>query len=109
MTTARASTAAAFPRKITAERHEFAIIKDAAFALLDKKVDAIIYDAPVLLHYAAHVGRGRVQVIGPLLQKEDYGIVFPHSSPLRKQVNDTLRSFREDGTYRKLYDKWFTN
>ena len=48
-------------------------------------------------------------MIGPLLQKEDYGIVFPQSSPLRKQVNDTLRFFREDGTYRKLYDKWFTN
>jgi polar amino acid transport system substrate-binding protein len=72
-------------------------------------VDAIVYDAPVLLHYAAQAGKGRVQVIGPLLQKEDYGIVFPQNSPLRKQVNDTLRLFREDGTYSKLHEKWFAN
>jgi polar amino acid transport system substrate-binding protein len=107
--TARGSTAAAFLRKIKAEIHEFAIIKYAAFALLDKKVDAIIYDAPVLLHYAAHVGKGHVQVIGPLFHKEDYGIVFPQSSPLRKQVNDALSNIRDDGTYQALYDKWFTN
>jgi polar amino acid transport system substrate-binding protein len=107
--TAPGSTASAFLRTIDAQIHEFATIKYAAFALRDNNVDAIVYDAPVLLHYAAHAGRGRVQVIGPLLQKEDYGIVFPQGSPLRKQVNDTLKFFREDGTYRKLHTKWFAN
>jgi ABC-type amino acid transport substrate-binding protein len=107
--TAPGSTAAAFLRTIDAQIQEFATIKYAAFALLDNTVDAIVYDAPVLLHYAAQAGKGRVQVIGPLLQKEDYGIVFPQNSPLRKQVNDTLRLFREDGTYPKLHEKWFAN
>jgi glutamine transport system substrate-binding protein len=107
--TAPGSTAAAFLRTIDAQIHEFGTIKYAAFALLDNNVDAIVYDAPVLRHYAAHAGRGHVQVIGPLLQKEDYGIVFPQNSTLRKHVNDTLRLLREDGSYRKLHDKWFTN
>ncbi len=31
---------------------------------------------------------------------------FP--GPLRKQVNIALLALREDGTYQKLYDKWFT-
>jgi hypothetical protein len=80
--TAPGSTAAAFLRTIDAQIHEFGTIKYAAFALLDKTVDAIVYDAPVLLHYAAQAGKGRVQVIGPLLQKEDYGIVFPQNMTL---------------------------
>ena len=34
-------------------------------ALLDKKVDAVVFSAPVLLYYAAHAGKGRVKVVGP--------------------------------------------
>jgi polar amino acid transport system substrate-binding protein len=36
-------------------------------------------------------------------------MVFPRNSAIRKQVNVTLLALREDGTYQKLYDKWFTN
>jgi polar amino acid transport system substrate-binding protein len=35
--------------------------------------------------------------------------VFPRNSALRKQVNVALLALREDGTYLRLYDKWFTN
>jgi polar amino acid transport system substrate-binding protein len=35
--------------------------------------------------------------------------VFPRNNPLRKQVNIALLALREDGTYQKLYDKWFAS
>jgi polar amino acid transport system substrate-binding protein len=60
-----------------------------------------------LQYYAANAGKGRVQMVGPLFHKEDYGIVFQPNSPLRKRVNNALLELREDGTYQKLYDKWF--
>ena len=107
--TTRQSTSAAFLRDIKARVYSFAVIKHAYSALLDKKVDAIVFDAPVLLNYADYTGKGHVQMVGPLFRKEDYGIVFPRNSPLRKQVNDALSGLRKDGTYQKLYDRWFTN
>jgi len=106
--TTRASTAAAFLRELHARVYQFTFIKSAYSALLDRKVDAIVFDVPVLSDYAAFGGKGRVQIAGPLLRKEDYGIVFPRNSPLRDQVNDALSALRQDGTYQKLYDKWFT-
>jgi polar amino acid transport system substrate-binding protein len=105
--TTRGSTAAAFVRELRAQVTEVSAIDDAYKALLNKEVDAVVFDAPVLLYYAANEGKGRVHMVGPIFRKEDYGIVFPPNSPLRKQVNNALLSLREDGTYQQLYDKWF--
>ena len=59
----------------------------------------------VLLYYASH--EGKVQVVGPIFRKENYGIVFPDKSPLRKRVNEALLKLRENGAYDQLYKKWF--
>jgi polar amino acid transport system substrate-binding protein len=88
---------------------EVAKIEDAYKALNEKQVDAVVFDSPVLLFYASRGGKGRVELVGAPFRKEDYGIVFPRNAALRKQVNVTLLSLREDGTYQRLYDKWFTN
>jgi len=61
----------------------------------------------VLLYFASHEGKGKVQVVGPIFRKENYGIVFPDKSPLRKRVNEALLKLRENGTYDRLYMKWF--
>jgi polar amino acid transport system substrate-binding protein len=107
--TTRGSTAAAALRELRAQVHEVARIDEAYQALHDKQVDAVVFDAPVLLYYAAKEGKGRVHMVGTPFRKEDYGIVFPRNHPLRKQVNVALLALREDGTYQQLYDKWFTS
>jgi polar amino acid transport system substrate-binding protein len=106
--TTRGSTAATALRELRAEVSEVAKIEEAFKALNDKQVDAVVFDSPVLLFYAAREGKGRVQLVGAPFRKEDYGIVVPRNAPLRKQVNIVLLALREDGTYQKLYDKWFT-
>jgi polar amino acid transport system substrate-binding protein len=103
----RGSTAAAYLRDLKAQVREFGDMDDAYEALLDRQIDAVVFDAPVLLYYASHAGKGRVQLVGGPFHKEDYGIVFPANSPLRKQVNAVLLSLREDGSYGRIYDKWF--
>jgi polar amino acid transport system substrate-binding protein len=67
-----------------------------------------VFDAPVLLHYAANDGRDKVQVIGGIFRRENYGIMFPQGSTLRKKVNASLLKMREDGSYDRLYDRWFS-
>jgi polar amino acid transport system substrate-binding protein len=87
---------------------------DDAYAALNSaddatKVDAIVYDAPILLYYAAHEGKGKVQTVGGVFRKENYAIVMPNGSPYRKNVNSALLSVQEKGTYQEIYDKWFSS
>jgi polar amino acid transport system substrate-binding protein len=105
----RGSTAAAVVRELRGQLVEVAQIQDAFQALDNKTVDAVVFDSPVLLYYAANDGKGRVTTVGGPFRKEDYGIVFPRGSPLRSQVNVVLLKMREDGTYGRIYDKWFAS
>ena len=106
--TTRGSTAANILRDLRAQVVEVERIDDAYKALNDRDVDAVVFDSPVLLYYAANEGKGRVMMIGTPFRKEDYGIIFRPGNPLRRQVNATLLQLREDGTYQQIYDKWFT-
>jgi polar amino acid transport system substrate-binding protein len=105
--TTRASTAAAYLTESKAQVREFVSLDAVYDALLEKQVDAVVFDAPAILYYVAHDGKGLAQVVGGVFHKEDYGIVFPTDSPLRKQVNEALLALRENGRYQKIYDEWF--
>jgi polar amino acid transport system substrate-binding protein len=101
------STSAAYLRQQNVQVLEFPRIEQAYDALLQGQADAVVFDSPVLLYYAAREGKGKVNVVGPIFRKESYGIVFPQNSPYRRPVNAALLRLKENGTYQKLYDKWF--
>jgi polar amino acid transport system substrate-binding protein len=103
----KGSTSVEYLRQHSVDPVEFAKIEEAYQALQDGHVDAVVYDAPVLLFYAAHEGNGKVQTAGAIFRKENYGIVFPSNSPYRKPVNEALLKLKENGTYDQLYTKWF--
>ncbi len=105
--TVSGSTSVEYLRQHNVEVAEFAKVEEAYQALQQDQADAVVYDAPVLLYYAAHEGKGKVQVVGPIFRRESYGVVFPDQSPLRKRVNEALLKLRENGTYDQLYKKWF--
>jgi polar amino acid transport system substrate-binding protein len=105
--TTAGSTAAIFLKGIDVPPVEFQKIDQAFTALDNKQLDAVVFDAPVLLFYAATTGRNKARIVGPMLRKENYGILFPRGSDLRKPVNEALLKLRENGTYDALYSKWF--
>jgi|SRR5215469_6595809 len=76
-------------------------------ALLTKQVDAIVFNAPILLYYTAHDGKGLVRIVGPEFYVSPIAFGFQLDSPLRRKVNGALLALRENGTYQKIYDKWF--
>lgn len=81
---------------------------EAAYRLLEHDhVSAIVYDAPVLQHYASTEGRGKVKVAGLTFQDQQYGFGFPHDSPIREEINVALLFLIEKGIYKEIYDKWF--
>jgi len=88
--------------------HEDVTSVDEAYPLLRRReIDAIVYDAPVLRYYALTAGKGRVRVVGSIFDREDYGIALAIGSRFRKPINLTLLEIREDGTYQRLYNRWF--
>ncbi|HIK38052.1 MAG: transporter substrate-binding domain-containing protein [Geminocystis sp.] len=85
----------------------FNSIDEAYTALEEEKVRAVVYDAPVLRYYAITRGRGKVGVVGNVFARQSYGIVFRQGSPYRELVNQALLTIQEDGTYERIYQKWF--
>ncbi|MFO7801178.1 MAG: glutamine ABC transporter substrate-binding protein GlnH [Desulfovermiculus sp.] len=81
---------------------------DAMFMeLISGGADAVVFDSPVIANYMRKVGEGQAKVVGPLYQGQSYGIGFPKGSDLVSRVNEALQTLRDNGTYAKLYKKWF--
>ena len=86
---------------------EFATSDQMFRALLDRKVDAVVSAAPLLLYYAAHEGKGRVKMVGSEFNSAPVAIMFQLDSSLRRKVDRALIVLRENGSYQQIYDKWF--
>jgi ABC-type amino acid transport substrate-binding protein len=76
--------------------------------LMQGEVQAIVFDAPTLQYWAAKRGNGVLAVVGPIFRPEKYGIAVANGSSLRKPINEALLAMYEDGTYERIYDKWFS-
>jgi polar amino acid transport system substrate-binding protein len=103
------TTSATYLNQQKIEATEFKQTEAAYAALNNSTIDAVVFDAPILLYYAAHDGKGKVQVVGHIFRKESYAIALPTGSPYRKPINKAILSLQEKGIYQELYDKWFGN
>ncbi|MGB3900282.1 MAG: transporter substrate-binding domain-containing protein [Mesorhizobium sp.] len=80
---------------------------DAAYqALMTGGADAVIFDNPVNIDFKTkHKG---VKTVGPLLTGEYYGIAVSKKKPeLAAKLNDGLAKIKENGEYKKLFEKYF--
>jgi polar amino acid transport system substrate-binding protein len=105
--TVSGSTAAEYLERHNFRTREFPLIEQAYDALINKRVDAVVFDAPVLLYYAAHEGKEQVKVVGNIFQEEKYGIAMPYRSLYRKSINRALLTLVEKGIYQTLYNQYF--
>ena len=105
--TVAGTTAVDYLRAQNAQVQEFKTADQMYKALRDKKVDAVVAPAPLLLYYAAHEGNGLVKTVGPEFNTAPVAVMVPLDSPLRRKINLALIALRENGTYQQIYDKWF--
>jgi ABC-type amino acid transport substrate-binding protein len=100
-------TSAGYARNRTrAEVRTYTTIRDAYEALETGRIDAVIAD----LHVSRLAGRSRpnLKVVQTIELGEEYGFAFAKSADgLREVVSPTLRDMKDDGTYRRIYRKWF--
>lgn len=102
------TTSADFAKALkTKEVKLFPNIDGAYMELGGGGADAVIFDSPAILYYIKTEGKDAVKTVGPLYQGQSYGIAFPQGSKLREKVSIVILKFMEDGTYNKIYKKWF--
>ena len=58
-------------------------------------------------YYIATNPSAKLQLVGDLFEKQDYGFAFPEQSALRKIVNGCLLKLAEEGYFEELDRKWF--
>jgi ABC-type amino acid transport substrate-binding protein len=82
-------------------------INDAYRQLDSGRIDAIVFDAPVLQNHIKLTRSTNETLTGGIFARENYGIALPTGSALRKKINETLLGMTADGTYDELYSKYF--
>ncbi|CAD6513158.1 glutamine ABC transporter substrate-binding protein GlnH [Candidatus Profftia tarda] len=86
---------------------QFPNINNAYLELGSGNADAVLHDTPNILYFIKTIGHDQFKTVGDSLESRQYGIAFPKNSPLHKQVNDALKTLRDNGTYNKIYKRWF--
>lgn len=102
------STSADYLEKIGLDIVTHNSIKEMFRALETHKVEAVVFDAPVLSYYAAHFGSEQVRLVGRVFKPEQLGIALQVDSPYRDQINRVLLKLFEEGVVQKIYDDWFS-
>jgi polar amino acid transport system substrate-binding protein len=76
-------------------------------ALQQGKVAGWTTDSTILIGYAAKEP-GKYELVGDFFSSEPYGIGVPQDdSAWRDSINFALQDMWLDGTYKKIYDKWY--
>lgn len=82
------------------------LVDDAFQALEAGQIEAVINDFPVSKF--AEQEKPNLQVVQTIPTGEQYGLAFAKGSDaLRQAVDDALNAMKQDGTYTRIYKKWF--
>jgi polar amino acid transport system substrate-binding protein len=105
--TVRGSSAVKSLRNLRASVREFSDLAAAMGGVSGGEAEALVFDAPVLAHAVTEDPRSPIRLVGPLFEHQDYGIVLPRGSDLRKSVNQAMLTLVENGTIGELNVRWF--
>jgi polar amino acid transport system substrate-binding protein len=90
-----------------AKYNAFETETDAAMEVINGKADAMIYDMPFVSIYAAQNSDKVASILEPFTF-EPLGIAVKQGDPdMLNFLNNFLRQIKGDGTYDRIYSKWF--
>lgn len=80
---------------------------DCVVALKSGDVQAVVYDAPVLQYEAAKLNDEKLQMVGPVFERQNYAFALQQDSALRERLNQGLLDLTERGVGTELRKKFF--
>ena len=85
----------------------YATITECVAALKGNDVDAVVYDAPVLQYEAGKLNDEKLQMVGPVFERQNYSFALQQDSTLRESLNQGLLKLTEQGVGNELRKKYF--
>ena len=82
-------------------------VAEAVQLMKQGKAKAVVYDAPMLSYYLKQSDDSNLQLVGPVFERQNYGIGIQDASPLRERLNRSLLALNERGFLEDLRKKWF--
>jgi polar amino acid transport system substrate-binding protein len=80
------STSESYLKQIQISFRSFGSPQEGLAALQAGKIQALVYDAPILRYYIHQNYVGSLEVLPYRLQRQEYGIALQPNSPLREQI-----------------------
>ncbi|SCX76528.1 transporter substrate-binding domain-containing protein [Alkaliphilus peptidifermentans] len=86
----------------------FSDLEVAFSELTANRIDAVVGNRLTGLHIMKQKKLNNMKIVGGELNQTDYGIaVKKGNEELLKELNDGLQRLKKNGTYNKIYEKWF--
>lgn len=85
----------------------FATVTECVAALKGGDVAAVVYDAPVLQYEAGKLNDEKLQMVGPVFERQNYAFALQQDSALRESLNQALLKLTEQGVGNELRKKYF--
>ncbi|MGV6873644.1 transporter substrate-binding domain-containing protein [Pseudochelatococcus sp. B33] len=101
------SVAEGYVTELGIASRSYAGIEEAAAAIRDGWIDAVVGDAPILEYHAHTHPEQKLAVVGKIFHPDKYGFAFPHDSDLVRPVTLQILDLHEDGTVGKLRSTYF--
>ncbi|OYW75267.1 MAG: hypothetical protein B7Z37_14020 [Verrucomicrobia bacterium 12-59-8] len=105
--TVKGSTAETWLNAKGARVVPFATVTECVLALKSSDVNAVVYDAPVLQYEAGKLNDEKLQMVGPVFERQNYAFALQQDSTLRESLNLGLLKLTEQGVGNELRKKYF--
>jgi ABC-type amino acid transport substrate-binding protein len=70
-------------------------------------VQAVVYDAPILQYESAKLNDEKLQMVGPVFERQNYAFALQQDSTLREKLNQAILTMHERGIGIELRKKYF--
>ena len=107
--TLKNSTSQAYLQARQLHSHYYPSVIEGLQALQQGKVDAMVYDAPLLKYLVKNNFSKTLKVEDDLFELQNYGIAFPENSPLREPVNRAMLSITHSEKWQEILNKYLGN
>jgi polar amino acid transport system substrate-binding protein len=104
--TVRDAVAVGYLNREGIRHQDFATIEDGLRAVAAGKLDAVVYDKPILAWLVRQDHPNELQVLGLNLDPLSYAIAFPFGSPLRQKLDIALVDTTSSSWWRELLRRY---
>ncbi|WNC70324.1 transporter substrate-binding domain-containing protein [Thalassotalea nanhaiensis] len=84
----------------------FADVKGGLQAITEGKVDAMVYDAPLLQYFVETEFKGEIEISPATFERQDYGFALTQGSELREPLNRVLIRIVRNDSWREKLEKY---